>query len=221
MNEELICVRCGNKIEDKTVVNVNEDLTENTAEGNMLCTNCKKIVEEALQLIETNKNAEKYLNQIISKQEQASVRLEKLKYRYYNESGFAGKMLKKAGRTAKKVWDFNVLDVAIKSTKNILKTDNTADEEMSEEERLVNEIIDLEEFVDTDPIEFVIYEYITLPQKDSNEDIKKKRLLNDINVGYKELFTSKFLSFNKKTQLILSISFLVFFLVAFILISLS
>ncbi|MCK1999899.1 hypothetical protein MZM54_00695 [[Brevibacterium] frigoritolerans] len=210
------CQRCGLELNDKE---------EN------LCAKCDSFVERALTLIETDPKVLAFYEKAQLSQKKATVRLDKLKhlYRTGQTEGTAMKVLKNTGRGLKKVYKFSILDLGVNFTKKIIQSvKNTKEIEeteipKSEEELLVEEILELEEYIATEPIEFVIYEYIyTDEEKGINQeekripqDDKENVFLEPLKIIVKDNFTK----LNKKSQMNIAIGIIVVFSVMMIVVS--
>lgn len=136
-----------------------------------LCKECDTLIEEALALIDKDPSISKYFESVQIQQGKASVRLEKLKYLYHNDQteGRSKKFFKNTGKGIVKLYRFNVLDTGISAMKKIFKQPNKVEEGPTEEELLVEEILELESFISTDPIEFVIYKYL-IPEEEKEAE---------------------------------------------------
>lgn len=209
------CQRCGLELNDKE---------EN------LCAKCDSLVERALTLIETDPKVLAFYEKGQLSQKKAIVRLDKLKHLYHSgqTEGTAMKVLKNTGRGLKKVYKFSILDLVVNFTKKIIQSvKNTkeieeADIPKTEEELLVEEILELEEYIATEPIEFVIYEYIYTDEekgvKDENKisrDEKENVFLEPLKIIVKDNFTK----LNKKSQMNIAIGIIIVFSVMMIIVS--
>jgi len=207
--EEQICNRCGLK------------LKENESE---LCEGCKVLVEQAIKLIETDAEVAKYYAQAEEEQQKAEVKLEKLKYLYHNNANpsKAALLLKSTGKGIKKIYKFSILDAGINATKKILsdvkKAQGENNEPITEEDLLVEQILELEEFIETDPLEFVIFEYI---YSDVEKGIKKEEPIQNHSKNFlvepvKHFTKEKFNRLNKDTQRNVGIAVIVILSLIFI-----
>lgn len=177
------CLRCNNEIEK------NES---------GLCVECETLVNQALELIETDTKIALFYESAINDQTKASVRLEKVKYQYNNSDKQS--LLKKTGRGLAKVYHFSFLDLFTKKFKQ--------DPSISREEAYINEIMQLEDFISIDPIEFVIYEYI-IPEEEKNLGDGKLNERNFVTNAYNVSMTQLFSKLDQKKQVQFSIAFIV------------
>ncbi|MDU9693891.1 hypothetical protein O0Q50_22175 [Priestia aryabhattai] len=212
--EEKVCGRCGEELKDTI---------------NPLCKSCQEYIDKAIQLIETDPAVDKYYAEMEKEQQKAEIVLEKLKYKYYNgeNSNKAASVLKSTGKGLKKLYKFNVLELGIDATKNLLMGAKGEREEVekhqSEEELLIQEIMELEEFINTDPIEFVIYDYILTDEEKGLEKIEEEQQEKNANFltePVKSFTKEKFNNLDRTVQLRIAIVITVILMLLFIGISL-
>lgn len=176
--EERECVRCG-------AVYIHEDKSVT------LCEKCDDLVHEAMNLIESDPKVNKYYNELTMEQSKAELRIEKLKYLYQNNKSEISvkKALKKTGKAVKKAYNWNLLEYGLNTTKKLLNKEQESEEQ--EIDKMMEEIIYLEEFVSTNPIEFVIFNYLT-PEEEKEPKVEEKK--EDPNVFKKNFFTNSIFS---------------------------
>lgn len=190
--EEKECLRC---------------LKSHKEDGDM-CSECHNLLEEAFNLIQNDPKVLKYYEYVEKQQEKAQVRLKRLIRIYDNGDTRLNAVLKSTGKGIKKIYKLNALDAGASAVKKIFSKDRLEDEP-TDEERLLEEIVELENFVEMPPIEFVIYEYL-VPEEQKIAVTEEKKKDSKVMV-YKELYNrliiDKFskLDKGKQTKLILGI----------------
>jgi hypothetical protein len=190
--DKKICLRCNIQLQNDEVD---------------LCKECDGLIEKAVDLVKNNPEVSKYFEDIQRKQREAEVRLDKLKHLYYNgktEGGF----LRKTGKKIIKFYRLNALDAGINAMKKIFNPD--LNDKPNEEDLLVGEIIELEQFVSTEPIEFVIHKYLISSEEnkeENKEDTSKKNNFFKETIDY--FVNDKFLKLNKEKQVKTSLVFVI------------
>jgi hypothetical protein len=192
MEEKKNCLRCHSELQ-----NQEKDL----------CIDCENLIEKAFNLIETNQEVYDYYKKVQIQQKKAAVRLEKLKYLYNNDKTDSLKLLKKTVNGVRRLYRFNLLESGVNSVKKIFKPDLEKDKP-TEEDLLVEEILELEQFISIDPIEFVIHKYVTPPEE--KEDVSKEEKKNNVFKETIDYFTKeKFSKLSKEKQVKISLGFVI------------
>lgn len=182
--EEKYCDRCGKEMKEESE----------------LCKECETLINKAINLIQTNDEVAKFYEEVEEEQKKARIVLDKLRYKYNNleNQSRGASLLRNAGRGLKKAYKFNILEAGIRSTKKIFegtKSNNEEEERLvTEEEMLIEEIAELEDFIETDPIELVIFQYIYTDEekgieKNEKEDERKNFLIEPVKYFAKEKFS--------------------------------
>lgn len=169
------------------------------------CKECGELLEQASKLVYEDPKVAKYYEKIVSTQKKAQVQLKVLyKHLETGKGPTAVNVLKKTGRGIKKFYSFSLFTEGIKFTKKVIPPIRKNGEEelpieKTEHELILEEIIQLEEIVSIEPIEYVIYEYLT-PDKEQTvieeQETKKKTVFGDT----LELFIIRFSKLEKQKQ---------------------
>ncbi|NGY88812.1 hypothetical protein F6Y05_38170 [Bacillus megaterium] len=208
--EEKYCNRCGKEI----------------SEESNLCKECDTLIDKAVNLIQTNDEVAKFYEEVEEEQKRAKIVLDKLRYKYNNleNQSRGASLLKTAGRGLKKAYKFNILEAGINSTKKIFQGRKVNDEEQSlatEEEMLIDKIAELEDFIETDPIELVIFQFIyTDEEKGIEKTEKEEERKNFLIEPVKHFAKEKFYRMDKNLQFKIGIVLIVILSIIFVVISL-
>lgn len=169
------------------------------------CKECGELLEQASKLVYEDPKVSKYYEKMVTNQKKAEVQLKVLyKHLETGKGPTAVNVLKKTGRGIKKFYSFSLFTEGIKFTKKVIPPirKNSEEEptvEKTEHELIMEEIIQLEEIVSIEPIEFVIYEYLT-PDKEQTiieeQETKKKTIFGES----LELFINRFSKLEKRKQ---------------------
>lgn len=207
--EEMYCNRCGEELKEEK----------------NLCGQCETLVDKALNLIETDEKVAKFYAEVEEEQKRAKIILDKLRYKYNNleNQSKGASLLRSTGRGLKKVYKFNVLDAGIKSAKKIFsgsKGNNGEESLATEEELLIEEIAELEDFIETDPVELVIFQFVyTDEEKGIDRSIQEEERKNFLLEPIKYLAKEKFYQMDKVLQFKIGIALIVVLSLIFITIS--
>ena len=208
--EEKYCNRCGKEI----------------SEESNLCKECDTLIDKAVNLIQTNDEVAKFYEEVEEEQKRAKIVLDKLRYKYNNleNQSRGASLLKTAGRGLKKAYKFNILEAGINSTKKIFQGRKVNDEEQSlatEEEMLIDKIAELEDFIETDPIELVIFQFIyTDEEKGIEKTEKEEERKNFLIEPVKHFAKEKFYRMDKNLKFKIGIVLIVILSIIFVVISL-
>jgi len=207
--EEMYCNRCGEELKEEK----------------KLCEQCETLIEKALNLIETDEKVAKFYAEVEEEQKKATIILDKLRYKYNNleNQSKGASLLRSTGRGLKKVYKFSILDAGIKSAKKIFagaKGNNGEESLATEEELLIEEIAELEDFIETEPIELVIFQFVyTDEEKGIDRTKKEEERKNFLLEPIKYLAKEKFYHMDKVLQFKIGIALIVVLSLIFITIS--
>lgn len=169
------------------------------------CKECGELLEKATKLVYEDPKVKRYYEKMVHNQKKGQVQLKVLyKHLETGKGPTAVNVLKKTGRGIKKFYSFSLFTEGVKFTKKVIppirkngEEDHTV--EKTEHELIMEEIILLEEIVSVEPIEYVIYEYLT-PDKEQTvieeQETRKKTVFGDAI----DLFISRFSKLEKRKQ---------------------
>lgn len=179
------------------------------------CKECGQLLEQGTRLVYEDPKVKKYYEKMVTNQKKALVQLKVLyKHLETGKGPTAINVLKKTGRGIKNFYSFSLFTEGIKFTKKLIPPIRKNGEEeqtveKTEHELIMEEIILLEEIVSIEPIEYVIYEYLT-PDKEQTiieeQETKKKTIFGES----LELFINRFSKLEKPKQVKIGLILLTF-----------
>lgn len=186
-----------------------------TETNSEFCKECGQLLEQGTRLVYEDPKVKKYYEKMVTNQKKALVQLKVLyKHLETGKGPTAINVLKKTGRGIKNFYSFSLFTEGIKFTKKLIPPIRKNGEEeptveKTEHELIMEEIILLEEIVSIEPIEYVIYEYLT-PDKEQTiieeQETKKKTIFGES----LELFINRFSKLEKPKQVKIGLILLTF-----------
>lgn len=197
INLAFCCARCGNP----TDVNASEQVIfrgtkflDEYLEDVILCSECQNLVEKASELIENDKRVARFYERILKDRKKVELHLKKLEKKYYESQSQDTSFLKQTKKFAKKAYKANVIDAVVKATKKRMNPEY--DEEAELEALLLEEIVEINNFLETPPIEFVICHFL-IPKEEDQEEASEKNIYKGFT---RTVIKDRFLNLDKDIQ---------------------